>query len=131
MGKPDLITISRHLYTELRILSKKMQAYFLKVRPLEAHSSASQFLCFSLSKCSGKPYIKEQKHKYTFKMSAKPIIGLSLATTKLHNLYVLSAITPAKADFTLASLRDMGMESQNVSRVGGESQALETGFGRF
>lgn len=51
-------------------------------------------------------------------MSAKPIIGLSLATTKLHNLYVLSAITPAKADFTLASLRNMGMESQNVSRVG-------------
>ncbi len=64
-------------------------------------------------------------------MSAKPIIGLSLATTKLHNLYVLSAITPAKADFTLASLRDIGMESQNISRVGGESHALETGFGRF
>lgn len=75
---------------------------------------------FIMSKCNGKPYIKEQKHKYQFKMSAKPIIGLSLATTKLHNLfYVLSAIqTPAKADFTLASLRHMGMESQDVSRVG-------------
>lgn len=56
-------------------------------------------------------------------MSAKPIIGLSLATRQLHNLfYVLSAMqTLAKVDFTesiLASVRDMGMESQDVSGVG-------------
>lgn len=56
-------------------------------------------------------------------MSAKPIIDLSLATRPLHNLfYVLSAMqTLAKVDFTesgLASVRLMGMESQDVTRVG-------------